>query len=474
MNANDFDDVRRTHGDKAVVLAIDGARRPAAVSATPFRWRTPDSVPLRPWVYGRQLLRGTVSVLIAPGATGKTAMLIGTAMALVSGRPILGKTVWDGPKRVWLWNLEDGEEDLARLILACGMHWGIGEDDVGDRLFVDSALNGAELKMAIEGRDGFQIVEPIMDALTAELIARKIDVLIIDPFVSSHSVNENDNGAIDAIAKKWARVAMQANCAIVLSHHTRKLAGVEAGAEAARGAKSLIDAARSAMVLNRMTEDEAQRYGVEGEARRRYFRAYDDKNNRAPPSDVSDWFELASVSLGNGPDGTAGDSIQVASPWTPPDTFDGITVEHLRSVQRAIDAGEWRKDPQSSNWAGHAVADVLELDLKRPAERKRVNRLLKEWLESGVLAIDEHKDAKRVMRPFIVVGRWADDQTAPPLKSSVEHGGAVERTGCSTTTAPLTGAVGGSGARQRPHGGGADTQSSMILADGEEGDDVDL
>ena len=75
---------RRAHGDGAVVIAIEGAKRVAGVSATPFRWRTPDSVPLRPWVYGRQLLRGTVSVLIAPGATGKTAMLIGTALAALA------------------------------------------------------------------------------------------------------------------------------------------------------------------------------------------------------------------------------------------------------------------------------------------------------------------------------------------------------------------------------------------------------
>jgi RecA-family ATPase len=63
----------------------------------------------------------------------------------------------------------------------------------------------------------------VVEALVAELIARNVDVLVIDPFVSSHGVNENDNSAIDAVAKTWARIAKRANCAIVLVHHSRKL-----------------------------------------------------------------------------------------------------------------------------------------------------------------------------------------------------------------------------------------------------------
>ena len=37
------------------------------------------------------------------------------------------------------------------------------------------------------------------------------DVLIIDPFVSSHEVPENDNGAMDRIVKEWGRVAQRGN-----------------------------------------------------------------------------------------------------------------------------------------------------------------------------------------------------------------------------------------------------------------------
>ena len=168
--------------------AAEVSQPPRLARATPYRWRDPRAIPRRDWVYGRQLLRGTVSVVIAPGATGKTALLVGTAMALTTGRDLLDKRVWGRPQRVWLWNLEDSGEELSRLIQAAALHWRIAEQDIADRLYVDSALDGAELKLAVEDREGFRIARPLVEALVEELLEQRIDVLIVDPFVSSHGV----------------------------------------------------------------------------------------------------------------------------------------------------------------------------------------------------------------------------------------------------------------------------------------------
>ena len=80
------------------------------------------------------------------------------------------------------------------------------------------------------------LLEPVYDEILAQLKVRNIDVLIVDPFVSSHAVTENDNMAIDAVVKAWARVADAANCAILLVHHTRKENGAKITADSARGA----------------------------------------------------------------------------------------------------------------------------------------------------------------------------------------------------------------------------------------------
>lgn len=400
-----------------------------AIRATPYRWREAATIPERRWVYGHQLLRGAVTVVVAPGATGKTALMIGTALALVSGRPLLGKTVWGGPKTVWLWNLEDSGEELARGIQAAALHWDVGPDalgrDGGSRLFVDSGLDGAELKVAHEISGGARINGPVVSALVEQLKTNAIDVLIVDPFVSSHAVSENDNSAIDMVAKQWARVATQTGCAIVLVHHARKLGGEQVSAETARGASSLIAAARSVLTLNRMSDEEAPRFGIEGEDRRRYFRVYDDKNNRAPPADRSDWYRLHSVSLGNGADG--GDSLPVVVPWMPPDAFDGVSVSHLRAVQERLASGEYRKNVQAKPWAGEAVADVLGLDLGRKADKARAAELLRIWEANGAIATEMKQDGRREQRPFLVVGQWADDDAAAPEASAARQGAAVGR-----------------------------------------------
>ena len=401
--------------ERAALAPVIAPER-SKIAATPYICREASSLPVRPWIYGRQFLRGSLSVIVAPGAVGKTSLLVGAAMALVTGRPLLDKSVWDGPKRVWLWNLEDPEEELARLIEAARLHWTVSEDHIGGRLFVDSALNGAELCIAVEDNTGFRILEPIVAELVDELIRREIDILIVDPFVSSHRVSENNNGAIDAVAKKWARVAVQANCAIGLVHHTRKLNGAEATSEGGRGASALPNAARSVIALNRMTDQEANDLGVTPEDRRRFFRAYDDKNNRAPPAEKSDWYQLLSVDLGNGSEGSPGDSVQVVAPWAPRDPFFGLTWEHLLKIQRRVEAGEYRKDPQSLGWVGLAVAEELALDVsdRKGGDALRVKKLISKWITTGALIETREKDHNRDLRTFVRVGELAQPEGTAP------------------------------------------------------------
>jgi hypothetical protein len=159
-------------------------------------------------------------------------------------------------------------------------------------------------------------------------------VLIVDPFVSSHRVNENDNNKIDAVAKRWARVAVACGCAIVLVHHSRKLDGEEVTADSARGAGALNNAARITLVLNRMTRSRRKLRARPGK-HRSFFNVADDKHNLAP-ADAADWFELVSVDLGNGNDVHEADSVGVVVTWKPPRALDGIDLDHLFRIQKVL------------------------------------------------------------------------------------------------------------------------------------------
>src|SRR3954451_24144816 len=95
------------------------------------------------------------------------------------------------------------------------------------------------------------------------------------------SIVENDNPAMDLVAKQWTAIGDETNTAIELIHHTKKTGGADATVEDGRGAVALLAAVRSAQVLNKMTPDEGNKAGVENH--RQYFKVENGKANLAPP-----------------------------------------------------------------------------------------------------------------------------------------------------------------------------------------------
>jgi hypothetical protein len=393
----------------------DGQRQ--VIAATPFAWPSPEKIPPRRWLFGYWLLRGEVTAVIAPGGVGKSTFTTGVSLSLASGIDFLGKALPEGACSTWLWNLEDDQAELDRQVTACGLLHGVGPTECGNRLYVDSGLN-MQLCTAIEDGHGFKLIEPVYEAVKAEIETRHIDALIIDPFVSSHEVPENDNQKIDKVAKRWKRLASETGCAIVLVHHTKKMGGREVRAEDSRGAVALINAARSTLVLNPMSKEEAEGFGITDRSeQRRLVRVDDDKPNRAPPESAW-WFRKESVDLGNGDGLTPGDNVGAAMPWSPPDPFDGLCARDLYKVQCAIDQDDYGDAVTASDWAGRAVAQALGLNLE--TDKARIKSLLRTWKGTGALKV-EHRDLpqKGRKKPFVVVGSWVDPSTLPTLQTGV-------------------------------------------------------
>lgn len=374
--------------------------QPEPIVATPFTWRPEAQIPARQWLYGRHLLRRFVSVDVAAGGVGKSSVKIGEALAMATGRNLYGSDVSGGPLSVWLYNLEDPAEESERRIHATAKWFRVAPEDVEGRLYVDSGRD-QRCVIATETEYGARIAQPVYEQLKAQLLARQIDVLIVDPFVSSHEVSENDNRAIDAVVKAWGRLADECNCSINLVHHVRKGNGQESTADSARGAKALVDAARSVIVFNRMTPEEAGLAGVAEDQRGFYFRTQNDKANLAPP-DKAAWYRMNNVSLDNG------DQVGVACPWKWPELFDGISTRHLIAAQTAVSQGSWQADPRSKGrWVGVVIAQVLDLDLE--LNRKRIGKIFAEWVENGSFEIVEKLNEDSKPRQFVEVGKWAHD-----------------------------------------------------------------
>ena len=384
-----------------------GKPAPIKFTPTPFKWRDPSTFPRRQFVYGRHYARQFLSVTAAQTKVGKSSLGLVEAVAMAAGRNLLGVDPVR-PMRVWYWNGEDPQEELERRVLAICLHYDIDRREVEKNLFLDSGRD-TEIIVATQTKTGAVIATPVEDALTAALIDGKFDVFILDPAVSIHRVSENDNMTIDAVAKTFGRIAGRANVAIEAIHHTRKLGGAAATIEDSRGASAWTSAARDVRVLNRMTKDEGAKAGIEDGKERLYFRA--DTDGNLAPSSATEWFHLASQGLGNGSGGPVDDQdyVGVVTPWKWPDAFEGVSVTDLRKVQAAIAAGRWRESSQAKDWAGIAVARVLEPRPTNKAHRAKIVGLLKTWIANGMFVVVEGVDDKRKKRSFIEVGKPAND-----------------------------------------------------------------
>lgn len=389
----------------------DAARTSAAICATPYGWPDARSLPTRQWLLGNWLLKGEVTAIIAPGGTGKSTISGTMALSLASGKPLLGQSLPRGPQAVWIFNLEDGTDELERqMAAACAFH-DIGPEDCGDRLHLDSGLV-QPLCTASEDREGFTLAEEVFAQLAVTIKDRQIATVVVDPFVSSHAVQENSNGAIDAIAKRWKRLAQETGCAIALVHHTKKLGDREVTAEDGRGASALPAAARVVLTLNRMIKAEANRLGIAGDDEWKSLVRIDmGKSNRAPPGSAT-WIKLESHDLGNGNWIEVSDKVAVVRIWHRP-KLSQLAPEMIREIRELVGAGTFGENCQAKDWVGHAIADVWGLSV---IENKSEIKAIQQQLRALRYLTIERRQVNGKERPFAVVGEASppSDPDAPP------------------------------------------------------------
>ncbi len=379
----------------------------------PARLPDPAAIPPRQWLYGTQLIRGFVTVLVAPGGTGKSAYAMAMVLALVAGRPLLGEHIFSQVNGAVM-NLEDPMEELERRLAALMMRHHVTSDEIRGRLFLDDG-EGRGLCLAELGDDGFTVVHPDEQALIAQIEENHIGVVVCDPFAESHSLEENSNPQMVKAAAAWRRVARATGCAVLLVHHVRK--GDATGIDAARGAKALTDSARVGLLLTTMAEPEGESFNISADDRWQYVRLDDAKRNMAPAAKAR-WFRLEQVSLGNTSDPIYphGDKVAAVVPWEPPTIWSDTTTAQLNKILDIIatpPAG-WlyspsRRGRDHKRWAGTVVVDEIG------CSEKQADAIIKKWLDTGLLLEETYRDTEQrkdrvgvrvdeSLRPTISVG----------------------------------------------------------------------
>ncbi len=382
--------------------------RPKPITATSFSLRDPSTLPMREWLFGGHYIRRYAVASVGPGGGGKTAHSISESLAMVTGRPLLDP---DGPLtkplRVWWINAEDPQDEIDRRFHAAAKHFGVTNDQIGSRLFTDSGRDQPVVIARQEGRD-LKVVEPFVADLVTEIQRRQIDVLIVDPFVSTHEAQENDNGAMQRVTAAWVRVADEANCCVELVHHVTKSLG-EVTAESARGGGAFKDKVRSMRVFNVMTKEEADKAGVENH--RSFFRVDFGKVNMVA-SGSSSWRRFVSVPLGNGRGlAVGGDEVGVVEAWRWPSAEDigQVRAQKLVSVvadvpSHILDGVKNRMRSASYKYdaKGRPSGADLMVELGLAADRKDGQKMVDAWVSLGEFkVVNRHCDVARKPRDFI-------------------------------------------------------------------------
>jgi RecA-family ATPase len=172
-----------------------------------------------PGLYGKHYQRGTVSMTAAPGGSGKTSLDMVEAIAMATGRNLLGEQP-PARLRCWLHNGNDKPDEMDRRIIAVCKFYGIPQSELVDWLWVTTA-HEFPLRVA-NGYNNLNIDKPLLDAIHEQASKHAIDVAVLDPLVTLHSVNEHDNGAMDRVVRLFGEIAGDLDCSFELAHHVRK------------------------------------------------------------------------------------------------------------------------------------------------------------------------------------------------------------------------------------------------------------
>ena len=416
----------------ALEETLEELAKPAPVERhLPVAYKRQGTSKPRQWVLGTDLIKGEVSALFAKGGSGKSSLVILQALSIATGRPLMGAKVF-GKRKVWLWNGEDGMDELIRRIDAAMLHYGITDEELGGRLLLQTSdmqpINIAyetstQERAAGKDKQKVSIDNAMIDWVIDEAQANDVEVVIFDPFVNTHQLNENDNVHVNVVMQAFKQIARGANMAVQLVHHVAKgsLAGndkEDRSADAARGATSFINASRVGMALQTATANDAKMI-PDGANIYDFVKLVDSKANLASRRSMDNcrWFQKVGVRLNNGtkmyPEG---DEVAVMEHYTPTESMisdrHGVLLLVVNALQGEQDrlgtkddngdvqGGYVFKNKSNSYWAGYGVAKALGLELgEHTAEdmradsendnRARVTQLINEALELKYLAIED-------------------------------------------------------------------------------------
>lgn len=261
----------------------------------------PFDLPRRVFLLDSIVQKGLLGSIVAPGGTSKSCLSLAMAVAVATGNEITGHSIHT-QGNTWVINNEESEDELQRRLMAICQRFEIPWETLEGQLFMNSGF--IDPYILAKKTDQGVTATPMVDHIIKEIRGNNITLLVLDPFVSVHTVPENSNEEQQQVINVIRRIAGETGCAVLLIHHTKKTGGdseAHAGvADDSRGASAVVAALRNAQTLARMNPATADKLGFSKEDRRRMIRMDWAKSNYTLPPENSTWYLMDTVSLPNG------------------------------------------------------------------------------------------------------------------------------------------------------------------------------
>jgi hypothetical protein len=367
----------------------------------------PGFIPPRQWLLANQFCRTFISSVVAAGGGGKTALRLLQFISLALGRSLCGQHVFRRC-RVLLISLEDDRDELQRRIKAILDHYGIKRSELKGWLFCATPRLAKLAVMTGKAR----AIGPLERWIRKAIERRKPDLVSLDPFIKTHSLEENDSGDMDFVCDLLARIAVEFNIAVDSPHHVHKGQVTPGDADSGRGSSGIRDAGRLVYTLVPMSEDEAKAFNISPDVRWSYVRLDSSKVNIVARGGKPMWFHIIGMPIGNATDEYPnGDTVQVVEPWTPPSAWADTTPDGLNAILTNIDRGMSNGQRFSNAPAAgeRAVWPAVQRAYPRKAEAQ-CREIVNAWLATGLLYSTDYDDpVQRKPRK----GLFVDDAKRP-------------------------------------------------------------
>lgn len=358
----------------------------------------------RQWISRYRMMRGHVTMTTAAAGVGKTTLTVEEGVSLASGIDFLGFGI-TAQYRVAIINNEETQDELERRIEATCVHFKVPLEAIADTLFVYSGVDAAKIIVARADRYGNVLPTVHTEQLRLLITELRLDVVILDPFVQIHYVEESSN---EQISRTLVQIRSLGTgdypAALHVVHHNRKAPignSHQAGdMSSARGASAMSGEAHFFFTLTDMGVEDGEKLNVVEEDRHKYLRL-DDAKRKMAPAQSTKWLERYGVMM---PYGLVGEELGILVPRelnAIKQSVSGYTATAvLTEIDRAWDSGNpYSESPVAKD--RYVIAMIMHLfEMTRQAAKD----MLLAWLMNGMVKT-ETRDTHKNLRGLRVL-KW--------------------------------------------------------------------